>query len=204
MRPCGVDETLFIPQGVKQPIPGECVIGFVGSLKAWHDIESLAKAYKILASDPRYHLLIIGDGPMRKTIQALSDNLPGRVTWTGAIPQEEVVTYMRSIDIAVAPYPAMDLFYFSPLKAYEYMAMGKAIVATHIGQLATLLQHGENALLYSPGDISSLVKSIQHLANDQQLRLKMGTQARKQIVASHTWNHRAEYFLEACSMHQVC
>lgn len=198
LRPCGVDIDLFSPKGIskRSEIKGDIVIGFVGSLKPWHDVEMLTKIFPILAEDPRYHLLVVGDGPSRSILEPLKEQYPDRVTLTGAVPQNEVPQYIRAMDIALAPYPALDLFYFSPLKSFESMACGKPLVATEIGQLRTLIQHGKTGLLVPPGEVDTFVAAIRLLADDPELREQMGTQAAEEIQQAHTWEHRAKTFIE--------
>lgn len=197
VRPSGVDEKMFAIEGAsyKERFANKIVLGFVGSLKQWHDIELLATIFRRLASDPKYHLLVVGDGPMLNTIQNLSKELPGRVTITGAIEQEEVPKYIRSMDIALAPYPDMDVFYFSPLKVYEYMAMGKAVIATSIGQLNTLIQHNVNGCLVPVQDVNAWIHEIQTLAACDPLRKRLGETAAKNIHENHTWTKRAQQFI---------
>lgn len=197
VRPCGVDETVFQSAGAhgEKEYEGKVVLGFVGSLKPWHDLPLLADVFRILAADPQYHLLVVGDGPMRKVLEPLLDELPGRVTLTGAVEQLKVPDYIHAMDIALAPYPAMDLFYFSPLKAYEYMAMGKPVIATGIGQLNTLIHHGENGWLVPPGDPMAWVTAVRHLAANAALREKLGKEAQAEIRRHHTWEKRAQSFI---------
>lgn len=196
VRPCGVDEHCFNPTGpsVKDRFPGKVVLGFVGSLKPWHDIEMLVDLFRKLAYDPQYHLLVVGEGPMKKTLVPLAEEFPDRVTLTGAVDQEEVPKFIRAMDIALAPYPEMDLFYFSPLKVYEYMAMGKPVVATAIGQLEELIRHRENGWLAPAKDINAWIEAIHFLASHPELCKKIGTVAAKEIREGHTWDKRAEYF----------
>jgi glycosyltransferase involved in cell wall biosynthesis len=196
VRPCGVDETMFNPVGdsYKDRFKGKMVLGFVGSLKPWHDIALLSEIFQKLTFDPKYHLLVVGDGPMRNTINALSEKFPGRVTCSGAVDQEEVPKYIRAMDITLAPYPRMDLFYFSPLKVYEYMAMGKAVIATGIGQINQLIKNNVNGCLVPVGDIEAWVNTIKSLALDHSLREKLGKAAVKEINQNHTWDKRAEAF----------
>lgn len=198
VRPSGVDPQLFSQEGpsYKSRFGTKIVLGFVGSLKQWHDIDLLAKLFRKLSQDPRYHLLVIGDGPMRGVVEALAADLPNQVTLTGAIEQEEVPLYLRAVDIALAPYPEMELFYFSPLKVYEYMAMGKAVVATKIGQLKTLVKDGKCGRLVSLGDDEGWVKAISELADNPELRRKLGESAAQEIQRNHSWKKRAEEFTE--------
>lgn len=198
VRPCGVDDQLFTPNGPTaiNDLSEKTVIGFVGTLKPWHDIELLVKSFRVLAKNPKYHLLIVGKGPMQMLIDDLSDEFPGRVTITGAIEQKEVPTYIRAMDICVAPYPKLSLFYFSPLKAYEYMAMGKAIVSTGIGQLNQLIEHQKTGLLVPPGNIDAFVQAIETLSNNHELRATLGQNAREKIIKTHTWTQRAKLFID--------
>jgi glycosyltransferase involved in cell wall biosynthesis len=191
--PNGVDADLFTPAGeaYRNGFEGKCVVGFVGSLKAWHGLDLLAEAFRRLASDPRYHLLIVGQGPQAKLIESLLEELPGRVTQVGAVPHAEVPKYLRAMDIAVAPYPPLERFYFSPLKVLEYMAAARAVVATRIGQLKELVRSGETGILVEPGDPEALANAIRALAMDESLRHDLGDKAAKVAQREHRWTARA-------------
>jgi len=197
VRPCGVDAERFHPNGpnFSHQYVDKVVLGFVGSLKPWHDLEMLAKIFPLLAQDPRFHLLVVGDGPSRKIVQAIKDRYPERVTVTGAVIQEEVPHYIRTMDIALSPYPNLDLFYFSPLKVYEYMAVGKPIIATGIGQLNELIQNGENGLLVPPNQPQAWVDAIRYLVDHPHQGKAMGALAREQVELEHTWEKRGKTFL---------
>lgn len=203
--PCGVDTTIFTPHGPKYHLEHseKIVIGFVGSLKPWHGIEVLVEAFKQLVVDPRFHLLVVGDGPLFTVLQSLAQEFPQQVTLVGAVPQAEVAPYIRAIDIAVAPYPQLERFYFSPLKVLEYLATGRAVVASGIGQLTELVRDGVTGLLVPPGDVQALVAACRRLAVDEQLRHTLGTQAAEEIQRSHTWTKRAamvtELAIQACN-----
>lgn len=98
-------------------LEGMEVIGFVGSLKPWHGVNVLLSAVEALApSRPSLRLLVVGDGPERKALEAAAarPGLAGRVIFTGAIPADEVPTYLAMFDIATAPFLPTDTFYFSP------------------------------------------------------------------------------------------
>lgn len=193
----GVDTQMFKAEGpaMREGLKEKMIIGFVGSLKPWHGLDMLADAFRQLACDPRYHLLIVGDGPLRRIFDALDKELPGRVTVTGGISHNDVPPYIRAMDIAVAPYPKMEQFYFSPLKVLEYMATGRAVVASRIGQLNELVRHGESGWLVEPGDVCAFIEAIRTLAENDHLRYSLGKQAAFEVQENHTWRQRVELFM---------
>jgi glycosyltransferase involved in cell wall biosynthesis len=196
--PNGVDGDLFHPQGpsARDGLDGKVVLGFVGSLKGWHGIELLADTFRRLAEDRRLHLLVVGDGPLCGEIAQLHKELPGRVTHASDVPHQDVPAYLRAMDIALAPYPDLDHFYYSPLKVLEYMAAGRAIVASDIGQIKDLIRHGQTGHLVPPGDSEALAEAIRGLANDENARQALGCRAAKEARDTHLWTHRAEEILQ--------
>lgn len=187
----------------------EVVIGFAGSLKPWHGVDVLLRAFASV-----YHalrglavpgsaglaLLIVGDGPQREPLAQLSRELrvEDAVTFTGAIPHSDMPEHLAAFDIAVAPYAASDGFYFSPLKVMEYMAMGRAIVAPMLGQLPSLLQEATGAcgLLYPPDDQHELALALLRLVRDQALRKQLGVRAAAQARLRSSWQSIAQQIVE--------
>jgi glycosyltransferase involved in cell wall biosynthesis len=190
--PNGVDTGRFHPD-VSPALPaqpGITTVGFIGTLKPWHGIETLVEAAALASRKAPIRLLIVGDGPQRATIESMAGQLgiSGFTVFTGAIDQELIPSYLASMDIAAAPYPALDRFYFSPLKLYEYMASARAIVASRIGQIETTIEHGGTGLLVPPGDAAALADTIVDLARNRAQRLALGHAARRQAIARHTWD----------------
>jgi len=111
-------------------LEGRFVIGFVGTFKRRHGVDLLLSAFRELHSaDPSTRLLLAGDGPLRSQfeLEVQKAGLLQAVTFAGALAHEDVPHYLAAMDIAVTPYPALDDFYFSPLKPFEYMAAGRAV-----------------------------------------------------------------------------
>jgi glycosyltransferase involved in cell wall biosynthesis len=167
------------------------VVGFVGTLKAWHGLRTLIDGFALFAKEcPHARLLLVGDGPEREPMEqhAASQNISGVVRFTGAVPPDAVPGFLASMDVAVAPYPPLTDFYFSPLKLYEYMAAGRATVASRIGQIEEVIEHGRTGLLVPAGDVPALASALRSLENDPAQRLRLG-EAAAAAVCDKTWDN---------------
>ena len=195
--PNGVDLERFHDGVPAWPLPGQehsLVVGFVGSLKEWHGVDVLLEAFALLhAEAPDTHLLIAGDGPMRGFVEgfARGARLDGAITVTGWLPHRELPAVLRRMDVATAPYPQLDGFYFSPLKLFEYLAAGVPVVASRIGQVEQVIAHGRTGLLCEPGDAACFARCILELAARPARRLALA-RAGRELVAGHSWRRNAE------------
>lgn len=189
--PNGVDPNRFDPAARSVPGAEAATVGFVGTLKPWHDLDTLIEAFRVLRSRiAGARLLIVGDGPARESLQAtLTDwGLAEAVHFTGAVPPEEIPGWLTRMDIGVAPYANQTGFYFSPLKVVEYMAAALPTVASRIGALSHWIHEGETGLLVPPGDAPALATALEHLCRDPALRVQLGARARRQAEEQHTWD----------------
>lgn len=202
----GVDEKLFNPtisgESVRKKyhLENEEVIGFAGSLhQEWQGIGDLLKAAKIICSiKPSMRFLIVGNTEGQEEI---FKSAPDNVIFTGLVNHSEVPRYLAAADVLVAPYKLEnDLknigFYNSPVKLLEYMAMGKPIIASRIGQIEEILEHRKTGLLTEPGNYKDLVANISILAEDEQLKKKLGTYARNEAENKYTWEQNARRIME--------
>jgi glycosyltransferase involved in cell wall biosynthesis len=94
------------------------------------------------------------------------------------------------MDVSVAPYPALDEFYYSPLKLFEYMAAGRAVVASRVGQVAEILVDGETGLLFEPGNSADLLRCLLSVRTNPTLGVELGRRA-SASCSEHTWNRNA-------------
>ena len=196
--PNGVNLHRF-PPGLRPSRPGRrgvFTVGFVVGLKPWHGLPVLVEAFALLRQrDPDGRLLVVGDGAECERLQAdlAARGLTEAAELTGAVGPDEVPGLLASMDVATAPYPPRPAgadappFYFSPLKVYEYMAAGRAVVASRIGQLAELIEDGVTGVLCPPGDAGALAAALDRLRGAPGLRARLGEAARAAVRRDHIW-----------------
>jgi glycosyltransferase involved in cell wall biosynthesis len=177
------------------------VVGFVGTFGPWHGIPQLTQAIdKILKEQllPDTHFLLMGDGRFRPEMER-QIGYSRDVTFTGTVPYSEIQDYLAICDVLVSPHnPQVDggEFFGSPTKVFEYMAMGKGIVASNLGQIGEILSHG-SAILVEPGTVKELTQGIIKLVMDEDLRKQLGKRARERVVANYTWEKNTSRLIQA-------
>ncbi|WP_068254836.1 glycosyltransferase family 4 protein [Janibacter corallicola] len=188
----GVDTRRVRPLEVPAAPPaGEFTVGFVGTLKPWHGVEVLVRAFARLADTVTgARLRVVGDGPQREVIRTLVADLGigDRVDLVGPVDPEEMPRQLAAMDVAVAPYPELADFYFSPLKIYEYLAAGLPVVASAIGEVPELLDDGDLGILVTPGSVAELAAVLAGLASEPAIREDLGRSARRAAVERHDWS----------------
>jgi glycosyltransferase involved in cell wall biosynthesis len=177
----------------------EVVAGFVGTFGPWHGVEKLAVAIKSMPAHLRVRFLLVGSGSLHAEVEKQLES-ESRVIFTGAVGHDRVPRLLDACDILVAPHvPLADgsEFFGSPTKIFEYMAMGKGIVASRLGQIGEVLVDRETALLVEPGNVDELTSAIVKLIESEALRTNLGAKAREVAEREHTWAHNARRVLEA-------
>jgi glycosyltransferase involved in cell wall biosynthesis len=209
VNPNGVDAELFRPgiggAEVRRELgigESEVVAGFVGTFGPWHGVVQLAEAIKLVPANVPVRFVLVGSGSLHGEVERLSQAEVGsrRVIFTGAVTHERVPSLLDACDVLVSPHvPLADGsdFFGSPTKVFEYMAMGKGIVASRLGQIGEVLADGETALLVEPGNVPELARAIITLVESPDLRTRLGARAREVAVEKHTWTRNAARVLQA-------
>jgi glycosyltransferase involved in cell wall biosynthesis len=212
VNPNGVDPERYSPEidgsavRSKYGLNGKIVIGFIGTFGKWHGAEVLAEAFGLLLEKhPRYRetlrLLMVGDGVnmplVRKAVERF--HMAECCILTGLVPQEEGPGHLAACDMVASPHvpnPDGTPFFGSPTKLFEYMAMGKGIVASRLDQIGEILEHGRTAWMVEPGDVGSLVAGLEGLVEDEPLRKRLGEAARREAMEKYTWKEHTRKIIE--------
>ncbi len=204
--PNGVDEKKFHPEISSKAIRSryglgnKIVVGFIGTFHYWHGLDNLLRLIKIILSQfNNVAFLLVGDGPLKGDLEreVRSEEYSDRVIFPGYVSHDEVPEYLSVMDVVLLTYPNLDFFYYSPLKLFEYMAGGKAVLASRIGQIKEVIQDGVNGMLFDPDNVDDLKEKLILLIRQDELRQKLGSDARKTILEQFTWYHSACKISEA-------
>jgi glycosyltransferase involved in cell wall biosynthesis len=169
--------------------PGPVVVGFVGTMNRWQGIDALGQVLtRMLTARSDVWFLLVGDGEKGAELRAAGARARAgsRVVFTGRRAHAEVPALVAAMDVAVLPDSNR-----SPMKIFEYMAMGKAVVAPRVPPVQEVVRDGETGLLISPGDAQAMEVALLRLAADPGLRRALGESSRRYVLAERTWRHNA-------------
>ena len=173
-------------------------VGYVGSLYSGRGTEILLACARAC---PWADFVIAGGRPeeLARWRTILAEAPIPNLTLLGYLPPSQTHALRSSCDVLVAPYArevktangADTARWMSPLKVFEYMAAGRAIVASNLPALREVLTDEELALLVEPDEVSAWVRSLTRLRDDVELRRRLGDAARRRLEAPPTWTARA-------------
>ena len=170
----------------------DLVLGFTGFVRDWHGVDRVIRWMATKDSPANARLLIVGDGPARLGLEQLAGDLAlgDRVHFTGILPRARVPGYVAAFDIALQPAVVP---YASPLKLFEYLALGKAVVAPRQPNIEEVLNDGGNALLFESTVSGALEAALTRLSTDAELRTHLAAGAASTIGARGlTWRANAQ------------
>lgn len=202
--PVGADVSLFNPNingdEIKKiyNITGPLVL-YIGQLHGAQHIDLFINAANIiLYRNQNVFFMIVGEGFMEKQLRDLVEELgiEDRVIFAGSVPHRKIPEYIAAADICVAPFRDTKVTRCkSPLKIVEYMAMGKAVVASNVGEVKRML--GGAGILVESGDYFALAEGIRRLLTDKALRKNLETFTRLRAERGYTWSKTASSLLMA-------
>ncbi len=176
------------------------VAGFVGTMNRWQGVQGFADVISRVAAQRRdVGFLFIGDGEGRSALQSELQRcgLGEAAFFVGRQPHAAIPQYLAAMDIGLL----LDSnAYGSPMKIFEYWAMGLPVVAPSVAPVLEVLRDGETGLLIRPGDAAQMADRILTLAGDPALRARLGDAGRKRVLAAHTWDQNAAKALDALAI----
>jgi glycosyltransferase involved in cell wall biosynthesis len=185
-----------IPNGILPPEVGDAgalrrelglasdlpIIGMVASLRPEKRVDLLLDAVqRVAATERAFHVAVVGDGPLARELEARATTLglAERVSFLGY--RSDAVELAAGFDVAVLTSDREGM----PLSLLEYMALGRAIVATAVGGVPDVVADGREALLVAPGDASSVASALGRLLDDPEERARLGRSAAVRQADEH-------------------
>ena len=175
------------------------VVMYLGQLHGAQYCELfLHAARRILNQRDDVTFVVVGTGHRFGELHRISEELEigNRLVFTGAVDHEKVPQYLAAADVVVAAFAdTPQVRCKSPLKVCEYLSMGKAIVASEVGEAAKMVNGV--GVLTEPGNVKSLAAGIKKLLDDPELRAELGRKARRRAEEKYNWGVTAENCLRA-------
>jgi glycosyltransferase involved in cell wall biosynthesis len=177
------------------------VVGYIGSLREMEGVDLTAKAVAKLVEkghDVRFFVLTGDNGQDELRSLCKKLGIADKSTIMGPVPHEEVPVFYDLIDVFIVSRPETRVTKLvTPLKPFEAMAMGKAVIASKLPALEEIIQHEKTGLLYAPDNLESLVESIGQCIEDDDLTKSLGDSAKNWIEENRTWDIVVKNSLEA-------
>jgi glycosyltransferase involved in cell wall biosynthesis len=175
------------------------VAGFVGTMNRWQAVHGFADVVeRVLAERSDVGFLFVGDGEGRALLETELQRRGARnaATFTGRQPHAAIPELLAAMDIGLL----LDSNnYGSPMKVFEYWAMGKAVVAPAVPPVLEIMRDGETGLVIAPGDAAAMARAILRLAADEELRGRIGEAGRRRVLTTHTWDQNAANVIAAAT-----
>lgn len=196
--PNGVDVDTINPEITKKAYTSDIfTIGCVGTLYPWIGLDLLLQTILELPTDIKVRLDIVGEGLIKRNLMHfVQEHKMDNVTFSGRITWPEVAEYIKSFDLCYSGQTqhGIGIMYSSPIKLYEYMAMGKPVIASAYDDAKALIQDGIDGFLFEPNNSDNLKENLikaYYKAKDINPAI-----IRNKIVSYHSWEKRVETLLK--------
>jgi phosphatidylinositol alpha-1,6-mannosyltransferase len=173
------------------------VVGYVGTFQEWHGFDELIEAAgELLRTRKDARFLMVGPYYKETEAKVAAAGLSPSFIFTGPIAYDQVPRYMNAGDVLVAPYNPGKIAskeqvrkhgLGSPLKVFEYMAVGKPTITTNVKPISDPVEDGVTGYLVPPGDSRALGSAIARVLDDPDAAAVIGAAGRRSIVANYSW-----------------
>jgi len=213
VNPNGVDLERLAPFRAHSPAewrsstaqPQAPTIGFVGTFGLWHGVRLLAELVQaVRAERPDARFVLIGDGPLYEEVRRDVDarGVAAHVSMPGSVPHERALALLAGCDVCISPHvpnPDGSRFFGSPTKLFEYMGLGKPIVASRLEQIGEVIEHERSGLLCPPGDVPAAAAALLSLLGNPALRARLAAGALERAETDFSWRAHTRRILDALS-----
>jgi glycosyltransferase involved in cell wall biosynthesis len=177
--------TLGIPEGP--------LILYAGHFDPADDVPFFCRAVAPVALRHGATIALIGDGPELGAAKQFFSSIQGlQVRYLGQLPYAEYAKFVAGCDVATFPYPDNPVYRAKcSARIIDYMAFGKPILTTAVGQNTEYLVDGESGILTAAGDEEAYEEGLDRLLRDDDLRTRLGDNARRRLVDNFLWSGRA-------------
>lgn len=190
-----IDETSGLALRSKLGIENKVVLGYVGAFVHWHGIDWFVDlACQKLKETPDLVLLLVGDGVAFEGIKnrVIEAGVESQVILPGKVPHHEVSSFLSAMDLGILP-DSND--YGSPMKLFEFMAMGKGMIAPDFSPIAEVVQDNATSWLFPASNKQACIDKVFEIVNDRVAHQEVGKNARSYIENERQWKHNAEQLL---------
>ena len=207
VAPNGVDAARLAPYRVDAPevwreragMPQAPTVGFIGTFGQWHGAALLPE---LVERVPEARFVLVGDGGLLPEVreEIRSRGVADRVELTGLLERDQALRMLAACDVCVSPHvpnPDGTQFFGSPTKLFEYMGLGKPVVASDLDQIGEVIHHEHNGLLVPPGDVPAAAAAVRRLLADETLRARLAEAALDDALTTFSWNAHVRHILDA-------
>ena len=190
-----IDPTAGSSLRAKLGIDNKIVLGYVGAFVHWHGIDWFVDLIcDRLKETPELVLLLVGDGVAFEGIKnrVIEAGVEAQVILPGKVPHHQVSTFLSAMDLGILP-DSND--YGSPMKLFEFMAMGKGMIAPDFSPIAEVVRDNETSWLFPAGNRQACVNKVFDIVKDRAAHIQVGNNARAYIENERQWKHNAEQLL---------
>jgi len=173
------------------------VVGYVGTFQEWHGLDELIRAAaQLIPRIPQLKFLMVGPYYRETEARVLAAGIGGSFVFTGPVSYEQVPSFMNASDVLVAPYNPDKIRskeqvrrhgLGSPLKVFEYMAVGRPVITTDVKPISDPIENGVTGYLVPPGDSDALASAILSVLRDRQGAEEIGAAGRRSVIANYSW-----------------
>lgn len=199
----GADEVTKIPKKIGVYKAGMLNVGYMGHLYAGKGMEIISELIKAC---PYAFFHIVGG--IETDINLWKERLSSfsNVHFYGFKPHTETEAYRQEMDVLVAPYLAnvavvggsvVSAKWMTPIKLFEYMASGKAIISSSLPVAKEVISNWQNGVLCDPENVSEWIEALEKLNNSTELRNELARKALETFQKNLSWKSRAEKITEA-------